>query len=70
MQGTPALAFVRAVCHLYALDGAVTDQVCTDRGLCRDCDAGALLPTREPGALLLVRAPAQRSSANCLLHAC
>lgn len=26
-QGTPALAFVRAVCHLYQLDGAVADQV-------------------------------------------
>ncbi|PRW20477.1 DNA polymerase epsilon catalytic subunit A [Chlorella sorokiniana] len=25
--GTPALAFVRAVCHLYTLDGAVSDQV-------------------------------------------
>ena len=25
--GTPALAFVRAVCHLYALDGAVLEQV-------------------------------------------
>lgn len=25
--GTPALAFVRAVCHLYSLDGAVTDEV-------------------------------------------
>lgn len=28
--GTPALAFVRAVCHLYCLDAAVLDQV---RGL-------------------------------------
>lgn len=26
--GTPALAFVRAVCHLYGLDAAVTDEVC------------------------------------------
>jgi len=25
--GTPALAFVRAVCHLYSLDSAVLDQV-------------------------------------------
>lgn len=25
--GTPALAFVRAVCHLYSLDAAVLDQV-------------------------------------------
>ena len=25
--GTPALAFVRAVCHLFALDGEVADEV-------------------------------------------